>query len=164
MSEYSEKLRDPRWQRKRLEVLQRDEWHCQICFDGESTLHVHHRYYERGKDPWDYPDRALVTLCESCHEEESKYGAEAERGLLRTLKNLGFTSTDLMALDGAFSYLNQRELSEPERSMLVWYFAELFKERETHSGRWRAVHDIYWQWIKTEVARREAEEKGRNGS
>jgi hypothetical protein len=65
---YAEKLKDPRWQRKRLETLQAAEYKCRICKDGESTLHVHHKFYARGRDIWDYPDFAFVVLCEECHE------------------------------------------------------------------------------------------------
>jgi hypothetical protein len=32
-------------------------------------LEVHHTYYERGRDPWDYPINSLVTLCYACHGE-----------------------------------------------------------------------------------------------
>lgn len=33
-------------------------------------LNVHHKYYIRGKKPWEYPDdEALVTLCEDCHKK-----------------------------------------------------------------------------------------------
>lgn len=66
---YGDKLRDPRWQRKRLEILWRDDFTCRLCSDKESTLHVHHLRYDRGADPWDYPEICLVTLCEACHEE-----------------------------------------------------------------------------------------------
>ena len=65
---YSEKLKDPRWQRKRLEILQRDDWACCNCGAKTETLHVHHGYYERGLDPWEYRDDTLWTLCEGCHE------------------------------------------------------------------------------------------------
>lgn len=67
---YSEKLKDPRWQKKRLEVLQRNEFTCQECGSTEDTLHVHHRYYERGKNPWEYPDESMETLCFICHSRE----------------------------------------------------------------------------------------------
>lgn len=70
MSKYSEKLRNPKWQRKRLDILQRDEFACVGCGDTESTLHVHHCYYEKGKEPWEYADSSLITLCEHCHSEE----------------------------------------------------------------------------------------------
>ncbi len=32
-------------------------------------LNVHHKYYVKGKAPWEYEDDALVTLCEECHRE-----------------------------------------------------------------------------------------------
>ena len=67
---YSEKLKDPRWQKKRLEVLSRDEWKCQECGEKERTLHVHHKTYVYGKAPWDYNSNNLLTLCEDCHHDE----------------------------------------------------------------------------------------------
>lgn len=68
MKTYGEKLKDPRWQKKRLEIMERDKFTCQTCGDSNSELHVHHRLYERGKDPWDYPDENYVTLCAYCHQ------------------------------------------------------------------------------------------------
>ena len=65
---YAELLKDPRWQRKRLEILQRDGWACTHCEAKDKTLHVDHAYYEKGKKPWEYPDKSLWTLCEDCHE------------------------------------------------------------------------------------------------
>jgi len=82
---YSKKLKDPRWQRKRLEVLQRDGWTCQSCRDKTATLHVHHKEYRHG-DPWDIPLSCLITLCEICHEEESFERAKMEQNLLQVLK------------------------------------------------------------------------------
>lgn len=66
---YYEKLRDPRWQKRRLDILNRDEWMCQSCYDSDSTLHVHHLAYRKGAEPWDYPDHMLLTLCEVCHDD-----------------------------------------------------------------------------------------------
>lgn len=74
---YAKKFKDPRWQKKRLRILERDGFRCKLCGDDESTLHVHHRYYIAGKDPWEYEDEALVTLCESCHANEAVAMAEA---------------------------------------------------------------------------------------
>jgi hypothetical protein len=65
---YKEQLAHPNWQRKRLEVLQRDEFSCQMCGDSESTLHVHHKQYLKGRMAWEYEADELVTLCEDCHE------------------------------------------------------------------------------------------------
>jgi len=68
---YSQKLRDPRWQRKRLYILERDDWKCCACGDSDSNLQVHHVFYAK-LDPWDYPDNAYQTLCESCHRERQE--------------------------------------------------------------------------------------------
>ena len=92
---YSEKLKDPRWQRKRLEILQRDDFTCQKCKDKESTLHVHHRIYLKGNDPWDYPDELLVTLCENCHEAEGVEALPKQRVLIEELLKAGIYSSDM---------------------------------------------------------------------
>jgi|LSQX01.2.fsa_nt_gb hypothetical protein len=65
---YAEKLRDPRWQKKRLEVMERDEFTCVTCGRKDKTLNIHHWYYMKGNEPWDYPTESLVCLCEDCHE------------------------------------------------------------------------------------------------
>lgn len=67
---YSEKLRDPRWQKKRLEVMQRDDFTCLACSDKDSTLNVHHKQYHG--NPWDAPMGSLETLCERCHEKRTR--------------------------------------------------------------------------------------------
>lgn len=69
MSTYAELLQDPRWQRKRLEILERDEWTCQECGEKTKTLHVDHRVYQFGVQPWDYPGDTLWTLCADCHSK-----------------------------------------------------------------------------------------------
>lgn len=59
---------DPRWQEKRLRIMDRDGFTCICCASTEKTLHVHHRAYEKGKRIWDTPEADLITLCEDCHE------------------------------------------------------------------------------------------------
>jgi hypothetical protein len=63
---YSKKLKNPKWQRKRLEILQRDDFKCTLCGDTERELHVHHKSYEG--DPWDIPNGQLITVCDDCHK------------------------------------------------------------------------------------------------
>ena len=70
VNNYSEKLKDPRWQKKRLKILERDFWTCMSCCDTETTLHIHHKVY-KAKEPWDEPDEHLITLCADCHETET---------------------------------------------------------------------------------------------
>lgn len=67
---YSQKLKDPRWQKKRLEALQRSEFRCCTCGANDKTLHVHHLKYLPKKEPWDVPLNYLKALCEECHLEE----------------------------------------------------------------------------------------------
>jgi len=75
LSPYQKKLLDPRWQKKRLEILEAANWKCEWCSSSTQTLHVHHGYYRKGADPWDYADEYFHTLCHRCHEK-----AEYERG------------------------------------------------------------------------------------
>jgi 5-methylcytosine-specific restriction endonuclease McrA len=81
---YGQLLRDPRWQRKRLEILERDQWKCRHCGDADNELQVHHKRYERDKAPWEISEGALVTLCHDCHERVTKHLREAQE-LLREL-------------------------------------------------------------------------------
>jgi len=69
---YRELLFDERWLKKRAHIIQRDNFRCVIC--GSTTkLIVHHKQYHKNAQsnqkclPWDYDDKYLVTLCESCH-------------------------------------------------------------------------------------------------
>lgn len=64
---YSEKLRDPRWQKLRLAVMGRAGFACEDCGDTKRSQHVHHRIYAPGRDPWDYPIENFVCVCDSCH-------------------------------------------------------------------------------------------------
>lgn len=76
---YSEKLKHPFWQKKRLEILQRDNWCCQLCSDNNTNLQVHHKVYISGREPWDYENEVLITVCQHCHaciEAIKKYNAD----------------------------------------------------------------------------------------
>ena len=64
---YSEKLKHPKWQRKRLEIMQRDNFKCQLCGDSENELHVHHIEYSDG-EPWEIENEKLITVCGACHK------------------------------------------------------------------------------------------------
>jgi 5-methylcytosine-specific restriction endonuclease McrA len=65
---YSDLLKDPRWQIKRESILKRDNYTCQECGSNEKLLHVHHKYYDANTPPWEYPANSLITLCRTCHE------------------------------------------------------------------------------------------------
>ncbi len=75
-SDYAEKLKDPRWQKKRLEIFQRDNWTCKKCGEKTKTLHIHHLLYIPRVEPWDIPSGFLVTLCEDCHGAKKEDGCD----------------------------------------------------------------------------------------
>lgn len=83
---YKEKLLDVRWQKKRLEVLNRDKWTCQECHATSGTMHVHHLDYESNTEPWDYPDYYLQTLCSGCHKETEDDKGEFENNILKIIR------------------------------------------------------------------------------
>lgn len=71
-SEYAQKLLDPRWQKLRLEAQEAAGWKCAACWSGledGKTLHVHHRQYFKGREPWEYEVAQLEVLCKDCHSE-----------------------------------------------------------------------------------------------
>lgn len=84
--EYTEILKDPRWQKKRLKIMERDEFTCRHCLSSDKTLHVHHiKYYG---NPWEIDDKFLITLCDDCHEYEEELKSF---DIYNELKELGIT-------------------------------------------------------------------------
>lgn len=94
---YSEKLKTPAWQKRRLEVFKKDGWKCTVCHNDKIELQVHHLDYISGFDPWEYPDDMLITLCSICHDKE-RNREHLEKNLATTLKMKGFLTCDLLAL------------------------------------------------------------------
>lgn len=70
--QYHEKLRDPRWQRRKTEIMQAALFRCEDCTSDKKTLNVHHCYYLKGKEPWEHPDALLICVCEECHKIRQK--------------------------------------------------------------------------------------------
>jgi hypothetical protein len=85
---YSDKLKDPRWQRKRLEIMGRDNFTCVACANTDRTLTVHHLWYTG--EPWEAPDSDLQTLCEPCHDELGTHRCGG----------IGYCKDDCVAMDG----------------------------------------------------------------
>lgn len=91
---YSEKLKDPRWQKKRLEILERYEWKCKLCRRSDLELHIHHKEYKSSRQPWEYEDNNFVSLCKICHKivesRKDEYTVvEVNRGLVDNDKGTG---------------------------------------------------------------------------
>jgi len=113
--DYLEKLKDPRWQRKRLRILERDNWTCKSCGETEKTLHVHHLFYFKETDPWDINDGYLITLCEDCHsgKNDDIFGylqhetIEEIGNILDQIWHSGFDTFDLLSLQEVLSYFKR---------------------------------------------------------
>lgn len=82
---YSEKLKSPKWQKKRLQILSRDGFTCRNCGNTENTLHVHHKFYRKGVEIWDYEDEVYETLCHECHSTITDLDKEINELLAHTV-------------------------------------------------------------------------------
>lgn len=143
---YWEKLRDPRWQKKRLEIMERDKFKCCQCGDMSSTLNVHHGYYERGLDPWEYDDDTLWTLCERCHEDA---GLE-----LTFIHHLFATIHPSLLIDARLEAMFIRDgLSGLTKLDFPKYFVGLGDIRMTAIAKYRAIRDCINQQREAEFDR-----------
>lgn len=134
---YSEKLRDPRWQKKRLLILERDEWQCQLCYDKETMLVVHHRYYTPGAEPWEYPDEALVVLCDNCHQEEHEM-VGVFQNLKQALGKAGAFTKDIHDLSVVF--YDSPILNEPDWSIIEEELKMLLRSKKERGKEWDDAH------------------------
>lgn len=68
--QYHEQLKHPLWQKKRLEVMEANNFKCQNCGGKDEQLNVHHPFYKRGAMIWQYVKEELMCLCHECHKNE----------------------------------------------------------------------------------------------
>lgn len=66
---YKDQLKSPKWQKKRLEIFNRDEFKCKSCHRTDIELNAHHKLYINGLNAWEYKDNIYVTLCCNCHTQ-----------------------------------------------------------------------------------------------
>ena len=69
MLSYKEQLQHPNWQRKRLQVFERDNFSCKICGNTENQLSVHHLCYFPKMHIWDYDNELMITVCPEHHKQ-----------------------------------------------------------------------------------------------
>ena len=122
--EYLELLRDPRWQKKRLEIMSRDGFECCDCGAKHKTLNVHHIYYANGRSPWDYEAVSLRTLCEDCHTSDHANSYEWEREYLIALKSTGLRPTDMAGIAFWISEM-KKVLSEEDTKKVILNLGDL---------------------------------------
>lgn len=128
-NEYLEQYKNPKWQKLRLKILERDNWACQKCGDDESQLQVHHRRYIYGKKVWKYKEFDLITLCSDCHKEEKDSMKERMGQLIETLK-ISFFADEINSLHEIISHALFKCKYTPEvlLSALSWAIASKCKQ------------------------------------
>lgn len=110
---YIEKLKKPQWQKKRLEVLELANWCCESCGEGDKTLHVHHKVYHRGHEPWEYEAFELACLCESCHGYATKIMASFNASI-EAFKSYSDGVADIERATGYLNGLRGTGLGAPD--------------------------------------------------
>ena len=94
---YANQLKDPRWQRKRLEVMERDNWQCRDTGVADESLQVHHCWYAKG-GPWETPSEYLLTLTEGAHRKRQELESRAKKALGMIMARTGGKVSDLELL------------------------------------------------------------------
>lgn len=140
---YGELLRDPRWQKRRLEIMSRAEFHCEQCDDGGTTLNVHHKLYRKGAMPWDYTDDELACICENCHKtehqaRESLNRALAEMHITQIEQVLGFAE-GLVAKQKVYEDSEEGGISDPDRT---WPLRSSSHVRGFLGALWSRIHSL----------------------
>jgi hypothetical protein len=136
---YAEKLKDPRWQRLRLQIFERDKWTCRKCRNTRRSLAVHHTYYAEGLDPWDYPPKSLKTLCEDCHRIEP-----STRSLRRKLEQRDTPEPVANSRPNVALTLEEEEIRlstyvPPRSDRMDAWLVELYGQCETVLGGRRCI-------------------------
>jgi hypothetical protein len=117
---YGEKLNDPRWQKKRLHIFERDNWACTMCGATDLTLHVHHEQY--AGEPWEVADEHLKTLCAACHSA------------VEVVNQAGFKTISIKLLEREstrdsqrFYALLCRRPSTDKHTLVLFYFSDVIE-------------------------------------
>ncbi len=137
-SDYAEKLKDPRWQKKRLEIFERDGWKCRFCDDDKSTLVVHHKDYLPNAEPWDYPGNLLITLCEDCHSRQM-IQRDIESDMLHAMHSKFYTSEEYRILQDAFESMPDYDVTD------AWWATETIRWIIQKPGLFKELSDKCWR-------------------
>lgn len=128
---YSEKLKDPRWQKRRLKIMERDGFKCMSCDNQHNTLNVHHCNYS--KEPWDAPDEDLATLCDECHERIGRIVKMINRQIVRPVPDSIWSMQEVYVAFGAL-------MSNPESARSM---ATLLCSLSSTDPIFKAIADFY---------------------
>ena len=105
---YIQKLQHPKWQKCRLETLERSEFRCSHCGSEDKQLHIHHGYYAKGKEPWEADPAHLHVYCSDCHQAAEDLKREV-------LSAIGKLNVNKMKVVGKFVKELEALCKKPER-------------------------------------------------
>lgn len=128
---YKEKLKLPAWQKKRLEILQRDNWECKLCGEKNKNLHVHHINYIYQANPEDHPNHWLITICEDCHIIEERFKS-TNTELMDIIHSIGLTRNQIHYLFCEISSFFMIDLSNNDKNGLKERLYELIDLLSDH--------------------------------
>lgn len=148
---YKEQLKSPKWQKRRLEIMNRDNFTCQICGAKDKQLHVHHTTYIPGCDIWDYFDNHLITVCEECHtREHNKDENENIDFMLHDIGACGITTYEVLLLleelignDSIMYYLIDRYENYYENPERASNLKRLYERRRDIEKKVEELHNEY---------------------
>jgi len=85
---YKEQLKHPLWDKKRQEILERDNYKCVICGTDLHRLEIHHLCYFPDSLVWEYENELLISVCGK-HHYQLTYDLPKIAGLIsfQCLKN-----------------------------------------------------------------------------
>ncbi len=126
---YADKLRDPRWQKVRLKVMERDDWRCLRCRSKTDTLNVHHLQYHG--EPWEAPDAELETLCEGCHKWRTDFD--------QRMRVMPTAQVDAMCTFMEMGGTEQSQMAYIKQCMVAGGEAELELFHAKHDKNWEAA-------------------------
>jgi 5-methylcytosine-specific restriction endonuclease McrA len=114
--------KNPKWQRKELEIMERDDFMCISCQNTEKELHVHLSVpYEKEKNPWDYDDKELITLCEDCHTQLNTIIQDSLNKIMNLCRSIDSGSE-------LYNTIHEIDGMNPAELRSVWQMIKILKE------------------------------------
>jgi hypothetical protein len=144
---YAQKLKDPRWQKRRLHILEQRGWKCERCRDDRTTLHVHHKKY-RGQ-PWEALDHDLEVLCEPCHSGKHGKANSTKRFSVYCAGKIGISDWRHRLFDLQFGEGYESLWASQDGLIQVSYAGPYFAESDHGSAHGDGQHgQLVSEWLE----------------
>lgn len=128
MLTYAQKLRDPRWQKLRLKIFERDNFTCRFCGSTKDELQVHHIQYLKDTEPWEYGEIFLITACHKCHELETDIAPSEQKETIAGLVQFGFCYADFAKLNYLFEIDTDGKIKSKFREFIFSLYQSVKKD------------------------------------